>query len=230
MAMTTGAIPSTGSERPEQQDAEVIAQVLQGHTAMLELLMRRYNERIYRTARAIVRDEQEAEDVMQQAYVNAFTHLRQFKGSALFSTWLTRIAVNESLARVRRRARDEAYADELSSVEPFMSRERTGNPERQAFTGELRDLLEQAIDTLSDGMREVFVLREVEGLSTAEVSECLGVSEAVVKTRLSRGRAALRRVMLERTGVSTPDAFRFERPRCDRVVAQVLARIAQQQP
>ena len=102
--MTTGTSPSTGSERPEQQDAEVIAQVLQGNTAMFELLMRRYNERVYRTARAIVRDEQEAEDVMQQAYVNAFTHLRQFKGSAQFSTWLTRIAINESLARVRRQA------------------------------------------------------------------------------------------------------------------------------
>jgi len=230
MAMTTGASPSTGSERPEQPDAEVIAQVLQGNTAMFELLMRRYNERVYRTARAIVRDEQEAEDVMQQAYVNAFTHLRQFKGSAQFSTWLTRIAVNESLARVRRQARYEAYADELSNVEPLMSREHAGNPERQAFTGELRDLLEQAIDTLSDGMREVFVLRDVEGLSTSEVSECLGVSEAVVKTRLSRSRAALRRVMLERTGLTTPDAFRFERPRCDRVVAQVLARIIQPQP
>jgi RNA polymerase sigma-70 factor (ECF subfamily) len=143
---------------------------------------------------------------------------------------LTRIAVNEALARVRRRVRHEAYADELSNVEPFMSREPTANPERQAFTGELRDLLEQAIDTLSDGMREVFVLREVEGLSTAEVSECLGVSEAVVKTRLSRGRAALRRVMLDRTGVTTPEAFRFDRPRCDRVVAHVLVTIAQQQP
>src|SRR6188768_4532466 len=111
MAMTTGASPSTGSERPEQPDAEVIAQVLQGNTAMFELLMRRYNERVYRTARAIVRDEQEAEDVMQQAYVNAFTHLRQFKGSALFSTWLTRIAVNEALARVRRKGRYEAFDD-----------------------------------------------------------------------------------------------------------------------
>ncbi len=230
MAITTDASPSTGSERPEQQDAEVIAQVLQGNTAMFELLMRRYNERVYRAARAIVRDEQEAEDVMQQAYVNAFTHLGQFNGTAQFSTWLTRIAVNEALARVRRQGRYEAFDDERSKVEPLVSRERGENPERQAFTSELRDLLEWAIDTLSDGMREVFVLRDVEGLSTSEVSECLGVSEDVVKTRLSRGRAALRRVMLERAGASTPDAFRFERPRCDRVVAQVLSRVAHQHP
>ena len=223
--MATGTISSVEFERPEQPDAEVIAQVLQGNTAMFELLMRRYNERVYRAARAIVRDEQEAEDVMQQAYVNAFTHLHQFNGASQFSTWLTRIAVNEALARVRRQGRYEALDDERSSVEPLM-RDHAADPERQAFTGELRDLLEWAIDTLSDGMREVFVLRDVEGLSTSEVSECLGVSEDVVKTRLSRGRAALRRLMLERTGVTTPDAFRFERPRCDRVVAQVLARLS----
>lgn len=208
-----------------QSDAEVIRQVLEGNTAMFELLMRRYNERIYRAARAIVRDEQEAEDVMQQAYVNAFTHLHQFNGAARFSTWLTRIAINESLARVRRRGRYQTFDDELSNVEPFMSRNVPANPERQAFTGELRGLLEWAIDTLPDGMREVFVLREVEGLRTSEVAEALDVSEDVVKTRLSRGRAALRRVLLERTGATAPEAFRFYRPRCDRVVAQVLSRI-----
>jgi RNA polymerase sigma-70 factor (ECF subfamily) len=217
-------------EGAEQDDAEVIRQVLQGNTAMFELLMRRYNERVYRTARGIVRDEQEAEDVMQQAYVNAFTHLRQFNGSAQFSTWLTRIAINESLARVRRQGRYEVFDEELPNLEAFMSSHPSENPERQAFTGELRELLEWAIDTLPDGMREVFVLREVEGLSTSEVAECLSVTEDVVKTRLSRGRAALRRVLLERTGATAPEAFQFYRPRCDRVVAQVLARIAHQQP
>jgi len=104
------------------------------------------------------------------------------------------------------------------------------NPERQAFTGELRGLLEGAIDTLPDGMREVFVLRDVDGMNTAEVADCLGVSEAVVKTRLSRGRAALRRELLQQVGATAPEAFRFYRPRCDRVVANVLERIAGQQP
>jgi len=228
MTMATSSAVAFGGA--EQDDAEVIRQVLQGNTAMFELLMRRYNERVYRAARAIVRDEQEAEDVMQQAYVNAFTHLHQFNGSAQFSTWLTRIAINESLARVRRQGRYQAFDDELSSVEPFMSHHPSENPERQAFTGELRELLEWAIDTLPDGMREVFVLREVEGLKTLEVAECLGVTEDVVKTRLSRGRAALRRVLLERTGATAPEAFRFYRPRCDRVVGRVLVRIAHHQP
>jgi RNA polymerase sigma-70 factor (ECF subfamily) len=226
--MMTRTSPAVAFENSRDSDAEIIQQVLAGNTALFELLMRRYNERIYRAARSIVRDEQEAEDIMQQAYVNAFTHLRQFNGSAQFSTWLTRIAINEALARVRRRGRYEALDDDLSNVEPFMSTNPVQNPERQAFVGELRGLLEWAIDTLPDGMREVFVLRDVEGLSTAEVADSLEVSEDVVKTRLSRGRAALRRALLERTGASAPEAFRFYRPRCDRVVQQVLARIADQ--
>jgi RNA polymerase sigma-70 factor (ECF subfamily) len=230
MTMMTRMTSAVALENREQSDTETIQQVLDGNTAMFELLMRRYNERVYRAARSIVRDEQEAEDVMQQAYVNAFTHLRQFNGSAQFSTWLTKIAINEALARVRRRGRYEAFDDDLSNVEPFMSSNPAQSPERQAFAGELRGLLEWAIDALPDGMREVFVLREVEGLSTSEVAECLGVSEDVVKTRLSRGRAALRRLLMERTGATAPEAFRFYRPRCDRVVTQVLARIGGQHP
>jgi RNA polymerase sigma-70 factor (ECF subfamily) len=208
-------------------DALLIQQVLSGNTAPFETLMRRYNERVYRAARAIVRDDQEAEDVMQQAYVNAFSHLRQFNGSAQFSTWLTRIAINEALARVRRQGRYETFDDEqLSNVEPFMLHNPPDDPEHQTLTHELRGLLEWAIDRLPNGMREVFVLREVEGMSTAEVAECLGVSDDVVKTRLSRGRAMLRRLLIERTGATAPEAFRFYRPRCDRIVANVMAKIA----
>src|SRR6478672_11189246 len=224
--MTTWTSSAVVLEKAEQSDAEVIRQVLDGNTALFELLMRRYNERVYRAARAIVRDELEAEDVMQQAYVNAFTHLHQFNGSARFSTWLTRIAMNEALARVRRQGRFDSFDEESSNVELFTTLNQSDNPERQAFAHELRDLLEWAIDRLPGGMREVFVLREVEGLSTLEVAECLGVSDDVVKTRLSRARAMLRRLLIERTGAAAAEAFRFYRPRCDRVVANVLARIA----
>lgn len=210
----------------EDPDAAVVRQVLDGQTAQFELLMRRYNERVYRAARAIVRDDDEAEDVMQQAYVNAFLHLRQFSGAARFSTWLTRIAIHEALARVRRAGRYTPFDDQVSTAEMPMTRSFPLDPERQAFTGELRGLLEWAIDTLADGMRETFVLRDVEGLSTAEVANLLGVSDDVVKTRLSRARAALRDRLLERTGAVAADAFRFERPRCDRVVASVLARVS----
>ena len=223
--MITTANAAVALEKAEQSDEEIIRSVLDGNTGLFELLMRRHNERVYRAVRAIVRDEREAEDVMQQAYVNAFTHLRQFHGAARFSTWLTRIAVNEGLARVRRRGRFEAFDDEDSHVDVFLPHNPADDPERQAFSGELRQLLEWAIDSLPNGTREVFMLRDVEGLSTLEVAECLDVSEDVVKTRLSRGRATLRRLLLERAGASAPEAFRFYRPRCDRVVARVLETI-----
>lgn len=222
-------MPVTRSQMPEEwnglSDGEVVAQVLEGRTALFEILMRRYNERLYRAARAIVRDEREAEDVVQHAYVNAYAHLDQFAGRAAFSTWLTRIAVHEALARVRRQGRYEPFDDERASVEASVLPVPDDDPERRTLTGELRVLLESAIDGLPDGAREVFVLRDVEGLSTADVAASLDVSEDVVKTRLSRARAALRQTLLARTGGAAPDAFRFHRHRCDRVVAEVLGRI-----
>jgi RNA polymerase sigma-70 factor (ECF subfamily) len=223
--MTTPTSFAAARDPGQPADSTLIEGVLDGQTALFELLMRRYNERVYRAVRSIVREELEVEDVMQQAYVNAFTHLRQFNGSARFSTWLTRIAINEALARVRRQGRYQTFEEEGAAVEPFATQAPEGNPERQAFTLELRRLLEWAIDRLPDGMREVFVLREVEGLSTLEAAECLSVSEDVVKTRLSRGRAFLRQQLMERTGATAPDAFRFHRPRCDRVVARVMSRL-----
>jgi RNA polymerase sigma-70 factor (ECF subfamily) len=212
--------------RDEQTDEGIVQAVLDGDTAVFELLMRRYNERLYRAARAITRDEREAEDVMQQAYVNAFAHLRQFKGHAQFATWLTRIAVNEALARVRLRGRYEPFDDDPAQEDTVAPLWSSSDPERQAFAGELRDLLEWAIDALPAGAREVFVLRDVEGLNTADTAASLGVSEDVVKTRLSRARTALRRTLLDRAGATASDVFRFYRPRCDRLVAQVLMRIA----
>src|ERR1051325_51286 len=145
MTTTLDGTSAVARERSELSDEQIVEQVLAGDTVLFELLMRRYNERIYRAARAITRDEREAEDVMQQAYVNAFTNLRQFKGHAQFATWLTRIAINEALARVRRRRRYEPLDDNRSNVEPLVSWSPQPDPERQAFTGELRNLLEWAI-------------------------------------------------------------------------------------
>ena len=207
-------------------DEDIVADVLGGHTALFEILMRRHNERVYRAARAILKDDSEVEDVMQQAYVNAYAHLRQFNGRARFSTWLTRIAINEALARVRRARHHENVDDSTTDLESKMNCPGPADPERQAVAGELRAVLESAIDRLADGAREVFVLREVEGMSTSEVAAALDVSEDVVKTRLSRARSAIRRDLVARTGSSAPDVFRFYRPRCDRVVAHVLGRIA----
>ena len=207
-------------------DEDIVARVLDGQTALFEVLMRRHNERLYRAARAILRDEREAEDVMQQAYVNAYTHLRQFDGRAQFATWLTRIAVHEALARARKRGRYESLDEaDLGRIHPFMGTHASPDPERQAFGRELATLLEAAVDSLPDGHREVFVLREIEGLSTAETADSLGVSGDVVKTRLSRARASLRRDLFQRAGMAASNAFTFQRPRCDRIVAAVFARI-----
>src|ERR1044072_7797 len=172
-------------------DEQVVTRVLAGQTALFEVLMRRHNERVYRAARAIIRDEDEAEDVMQQADVNAYAHLRQFDGRAKFSTWLTKIAINEALGRARKRGRYDAV-DFTEEENQAVERQPSSDPEHQAFAGELRSILEDSIDHLPDGLREVFMLREVNGLNTAETAECLGVTEDVVKTRLSRSRAALR--------------------------------------
>lgn len=206
-------------------DEVVVARILEGQVALFEVLMRRHNERLYRAARAILRDDVEAEDVMQQAYVNAYAHLRQFDGRASFATWLTRIAVNEAISRARRRGRYDSFDDQQPAFDPVFPLPPASNPERQAFTQEMKGILERAIDTLPDGQREVFMLRDVEGLTTAETASSLDVSEDVVKTRLSRARAALRRDLFDRIGATAGQSFTFLRPRCDRVVAAVLARI-----
>ena len=207
-------------------DEQVVTRVLAGQTALFEVLMRRHNERIYRAARAILRDEHEAEDVMQQAYVNAYSHLRQFDGRSKFSTWLTRIAVHEALARARHRGRYMTMGGDDSVADMPGAFDAAPDPERLAISRELGALVESAIDRLPDGAREVFMLRQVEGMNTEEVAVALNVSEAVVKTRLSRARGAIRRELSEHAGLAASNTFRFLRPRCDRVVSAVLARIS----
>ena len=206
-------------------DEQVVLQVLSGHTAMFEVLMRRHNERLYRAARAILRDDSEVEDVMQQAYVNAYSHLGQFDGRARFSTWLTRITVHEALGRARRRGRYITMDPETPSARVLASVAPGPDPEHLAFSHELGALLESAIERLPDGTREVFVLRQIEGMSTEEVATALEVSEDVIKTRLSRARAALRRQLSDQAGSVATGVFRFAQPRCDRIVAAVFARL-----
>jgi RNA polymerase sigma-70 factor (ECF subfamily) len=207
-------------------DVEVVRRVRDGETALFEILMRRYNRRLYRVARTILKDDGEAEDVMQQAYFNAYVHLDQFAERASFSTWLTKIAVYEALARSRRRGVTERHTA-FESGEDTMTRVQTSapDPEHQAFATELRILLEWAVDSLPEHHRIVFTLREIEGLSTAETAESLGISEENVKTRLHRARALLRDDLFARTGAATSGAFQFHLSRCNRVVAGVLENI-----
>ena len=218
--------PATSAQASDS-DGVLVGRVLAGETALFERIMRRHNQRVFRAARAIVRDDAEAEDVMQETYTRAFAHLGQFRGEAQLGTWLVRIAVHEAFARVRRRRRLAPLppGDDMEAL-PMPDRAMPIDPEREANNAELRRLLERAIDDLPETYRTVFVLREVEGLSTATTAECLGVSEEVVKTRLLRARTRLRDGLYERAGAVASDAFTFGAERCDRVVAAVLSRLA----
>jgi RNA polymerase sigma-70 factor, ECF subfamily len=205
-------------------DEELLRRVLDGDTGLFEVIIRRYNQRLYRVVRAILGSANDVEDAMQQAYLNAFVHLDQFADRASFSTWLTKIAVHEALARARSRRPaasalpiDEMAMDDAASTQP--------NPEHQAFAGELRRMLESAVDALPQDYRVVFMLRQIEGLSTQETADSLEINEDTVKTRLHRARALLREELYARTGVATVDAFQFHASRCDRVVADVFTRI-----
>src|SRR5437868_3113815 len=212
------------AKREDWSDEEVVKRVLEGETGLYELLMRRHNQRVYRVARAILRDDAEAEDVMQDAYVRAYQNLAGFEGRAKFVTWLTRIAVHEALTRSRRRLRfqsldpaGESNGDIMQSV-PSNSR----SPEQQAYDHELAGVLEKAVLSLSEDYRLVFMLRDVEGMSTEETAHCLNVTQENVKVRLHRARAGLRKRLYQAVGGTAARCFQFHAVRCDRVVNNVF--------
>ena len=208
-------------------DEEVVARVLAGDTALYEIIIRRYNQRLYRVVRSILRDDAETEDVMQDAYVRAYEHLDQFAGRAQFRTWLTRIAVHEALARLERARRFDHPAHhegfEGDAMDLFASTQRT--PEQQAADSELRALIETAVSNLPDLYRSVFMLRDVENLSIEEVARILDLSETTVKVRLHRARRALRKSIFKQAGPQLAGSFPFDAVRCDRVVQNVFLRI-----
>jgi RNA polymerase sigma-70 factor (ECF subfamily) len=204
-------------------DEELLQLVRAGDTALFEVLMRRYNQRLYRVVRSIMGKSNEIEDAIQQAYVNAFFHLDQFAERARFATWLTKIAVHEALARARRRR----PADERQSIDPktIEPPSQLPDPEQQAFAGEVAVILEAAVESLPENYRVVFMLREIEGLSTTDTAECLEINEDTVKTRLHRARGLLRDELYARAGAVSSEAFQFHASRCDRIVGRVLAQI-----
>ncbi len=209
----------------ELNDEEAVSRVLEGETALFEVIMRRYNQRLYRVTRAILRNDGEAEDVIQDAYVRAYEHLDQFAGKAAFSTWLTRIAIHEALARKRRSGRLEELEavkkDDCSAI----LKSSTPDPEVQTAQSQTRELLEAAIEALPEDYRTVVVMRDVEEMNVAETAASLEVSEALVKTRLHRAHAMLRKELYARAQGRVADLYPFLGARCDRIVKAVLERI-----
>jgi RNA polymerase sigma-70 factor (ECF subfamily) len=206
-------------------DEEIVEQVLSGDGSAFELILRRYNQRLFRVARGILGDDAEAEDVLQEAYVRAFAHLDQFEGRSKFSTWLTRIAVHEATARRRRRRRMRLV--DLGNEEGLCMSPISHNPEVEASRVELGALLRELIDMLPSSLRAVVMLRLVEGLDTDEAAECLGLTSANVKIRLHRARSLLREQIDERIGEEARQLYQFDGQRCDRIVQAVMSRVSQ---
>jgi RNA polymerase sigma-70 factor (ECF subfamily) len=221
----TGILETAGAEG--WTDEQVVDRVRAGETALYEIIMRRYNQRLYRVARAIVRDDGEAEDVMQSAYLHAYEHLGQFAHRAPFAAWLTRIAVHEALHRLRKRGRVDQLDDfgMDGSVGENMV-ETSPDPEQLTSRAELRELLEEAILELPAQYRAVLMLRDVEELSTAETADALSLTEENVKVRLHRGHGMVRAWLLARVGANAKEAFPFMGVRCDRVVQNVFAKLS----
>jgi RNA polymerase sigma-70 factor (ECF subfamily) len=195
-----------------------------------EQLMRQHNGRLFRIVRAILKDDAEAEDALQDAYVDAYRHIGEFKGTAQLGTWLTRIAVNHALMRLRKHRRErqvipmhEPDVDALSEAEsvPDPSAE---SPVTTTLRAEMRALLERRIDELPVAFRTAFVMREVEEMTVDETAAALGIPPATVRTRLFRARTLLRTALANDIDVATRDVFGFAGARCDRIVAAVLAR------
>ena len=211
-------------------DAELARRVASGDTAAFEALMRRHNRTLFRTARAILRDDAEAEDALQEAYLQAYQAIGTFRGEAKLTTWFARIVANESLMRLRKQARRADIvplqpAAVLDGIDQIADTDMGKSPERSAERLQMRRLLEANIDALPDDYRTVFVLRAVEELSVEETAAVLGIPPATVRSRLFRARGLLREALASKMDLACEDAFGFAGERCDRIVRNVMKKI-----
>jgi RNA polymerase sigma factor (sigma-70 family) len=218
---------------PSADDEQaIVRRIAAGDQAAFELLMRRHNRRLYRLARATLRNDAEAEDALQEAYLSAYRSIGQLRGESVLFTWLSRLVLNECKGRQRRYARrqnvipmvnfgayEDADAMAVSDADP---------PEREVARAEMRALLERKLDELPDAFRTVFVLRSVEEMSVEETAQCLGIPEATVRSRHFRARSLLRESLAHEIDLAERDLFEFGGARCDRVVAVVLSLVSRE--
>jgi RNA polymerase sigma-70 factor (ECF subfamily) len=210
-------------------DTSVARRVAAGDRAAFERLMRRYNRRLYRLARASLRDETEAQDALQEAYLTAYRAIAQFRGDSALSTWLSRIVLNECLARKRRTARRQNVIPIVSwesAMEPVAEvADPLERPDDATARAQMRSVLERKVSELPEIFRIVFVMRSVEELTVEETAQCLGVPEETVRSRHFRARGILRESLARDLDVAERDIFEFQGARCDGIVAEVLARL-----
>jgi RNA polymerase sigma-70 factor, ECF subfamily len=230
--MSIQPTPSAPTPKPASvDDAELVGRIARHDQAAFEILMRQYNGKLFRVARAILKDDAEAEDALQEAYLDAYRHIGEFRGEARLGTWLTRIVINQALMRLRKHRRDrvvvpfeDGRAAEPDPAEADVADEHTESPPAATLRAEIRRALERRIDELPMAFRTVFVMREVEDMTVEETAECLSIPAATVRTRLFRARALLREALARDMDMATVDVFSFAGERCDRIVAGVLAR------
>lgn len=214
-------------------DGELARRAATGDAAAFAAIMRRHNRLLFRTARAILKSDTEAEDALQDAYLDAWRALGKFRADAKLSTWLVRIVANEALGHLRRKhvpvvALESAMTNAAPDVQASLAEPPAQLPDRVAMRAQIRRLLEDRIDLLPDAFRSVFMLRAVEELSVAEVAEALDIPEATVRTRFFRAKSLMRESLASEIDVTLADAFAFDGERCDRMVASVLARGVEQ--
>ncbi len=220
----------------ESTDAELARRIGKGDAAALEQLMRRNNQSLYRAARSILKNEEEAEEAVQDAYLKAYRTIAEYRGEAKLSTWLTRIAINEALARRRKQQRRAElihlggeFAPASGSEKDYpMQDDPPASPAGNVQRAEVRRMIERNIDKLPDAFRSVFVLRALEELTVEETAACLDIPAATVRSRFFRARGQLREALARDIDISMDEAFSFAGERCDRIVAAVLARLEHQ--
>ena len=229
--MHPSPVPAIDDKTP---DSELVRRIAAHDHEAFRVLMKRHNQMLYRAARSVLKNEAEAEDAVQEAYMQAYRAMGSFRGDAKVSTWLVRIVVNEAITRLHKQTRraevirldgDEPQQDQHSS-EDSMNESAPEHPDKAAQRSETRRLLEAKIDQLPDAFRTVFVLRAVEEMTVEEAAAALGIPEATVRSRFFRARGLLRESLSREIDLAHGDAFAFAGARCDRIVANVMARLA----
>ncbi|TIN30412.1 MAG: RNA polymerase sigma factor [Mesorhizobium sp.] len=220
MPVVLTAVPSAASD-----DMQLVRRALARDGDAFRTIIKTHNQRLYRIARGVVRNDSEAEDIVQEAYVRAFAHLDAFRGDSSLATWLSRIVINEALGRLRKRRRTVALPENPQAEIIRFPLNPSDDPERTMAQRQILHLVEQATDSLPDVYRTVFVARVIEGLSIEETADLLGVRPQTIKTRLHRARALVRKALDDQIGPVLLDAFPFAGRRCERLTSAVMRRL-----